>query len=286
MDITKNNFFKTSDEVILYFEDVGEGSPILFIPGFMCTTKFWCKNVPKLSRSHRVITYDPRGYGRSFKSNHGNTIKRHALDVKELIDHLNLDDVMLIGWSTGGSVASAYCYYHNNYKLKSLGLLDAPLFPYSAESWNGHGCRNYNVDKWLMNMMRDWSANPEQYFNDFVLRVFGEDCSHEDRQWIIEELRRLPIWIGMELHMDYCHTDAVKMLEYVSVPTIIYAGNSPAYPLEMSRSYLPHLHTKTEFHSFLEGGHVLFFKEHEKFNRITLEFLERLENNTDEKGDN
>ena len=135
-------------------------------------------------------------------------------------------------------------------------------------------------------MMRDWTSNPEQYFSDFVLRVFGEDCPEEDRLWIIEELRRLPVWIGMELHMDYCHTDAVKMLESVTVPTIIYAGNSTAYPQSMSHSYIPHLHTKTEFHVFSYGGHVLFYKEYEKFNQITLKYLENLEANDKPKGDN
>lgn len=270
------HFFKTSDEVILYYEDVGEGKPIVFVPGYMCTTEFWRRNVPELSKSYRVITFDPRGYGRSFKSNHGNTIKRHAEDIKELIDHLKLEDVMLIGWSTGGSVVSAYCHYHNNYKLKGLGLLDAPLFPFSPESWNGHGCHGYNIDKWIQSMMLDLISNPEKYYNDFVNRVFGLDCPEEERTWITAELKKTPVWIGAELHMDYCHTDAVKMLESVAVPTIIYAGNSPAYPLSMSQSYMDHLHVPTEFHPFMEGGHVLFYKEYKKFNQVTLEFLKKL----------
>ena len=90
MKITADNFFTTSDGIHIYFEDRGSGLPIVMVPGFLCTTKFFEKNAEVLSKEFRVITMDPRGQGNSSKTCQGNTIRRNAQDIKELIDHLGL----------------------------------------------------------------------------------------------------------------------------------------------------------------------------------------------------
>lgn len=66
-------YLKTSDRAYLYYEDCGEGEDtILLVPGHMCTTKFYQKNVPALAKNHRVVTFDSRGFGNSSKPLHGN----------------------------------------------------------------------------------------------------------------------------------------------------------------------------------------------------------------------
>ena len=97
MKITADNFFTTSDGIHIYFEDRGSGLPIVMVPGFLCTTKFFEKNAEVLSKEFRVITMDPRGQGNSSKTCQGNTIRRNAQDIKELIDHLGLEHVVLLG---------------------------------------------------------------------------------------------------------------------------------------------------------------------------------------------
>jgi len=60
---------------------------------------------------------DPRGQGNSSKSTGGNTLKCHAQDIKELIEHLNLEDVVLLGWSLAASVLVTYAKEFNQYRL-------------------------------------------------------------------------------------------------------------------------------------------------------------------------
>ena len=55
--------------------------PIVMVPGFLCTTKFFEKNAEVLSKEFRVITMDPRGQGNSSKTCQGNTIRRNAQDI-------------------------------------------------------------------------------------------------------------------------------------------------------------------------------------------------------------
>ncbi len=49
----------------------------------------------------RVIALDPRSQGDSEKTPEGNYLERHAQDIKELIEHLGVQDVLLLGWSNG-----------------------------------------------------------------------------------------------------------------------------------------------------------------------------------------
>ena len=136
-------YLKTSDRAYLYYEDCGEGEDtILLVPGHMCTTKFYQKNVPALAKNHRVVTFDSRGFGNSSKPLHGNDVERHADDIKELIDYLDLHNVILIGWSLSGSVVVTYTHKYQAYRMKALGILDGCLFPFSPESWNSYNSRN------------------------------------------------------------------------------------------------------------------------------------------------
>ena len=121
-------YCKTSDRAYIYYEDRGQGEDtILFVPGHMCTTKFYQKNVETLAKNHRVVTMDNRGFGNSSKPLQGNDIERHADDIRELIDYLNLEQVTLVGWSLSGSIVVTYAHKYEGYRLKALGLLDLSL---------------------------------------------------------------------------------------------------------------------------------------------------------------
>ena len=63
---------------------------------------------------------DPRGQGNSSKTCQGNTIRRNAQDIKELIDHLGLEHVVLLGWSLASSIVVSYAAEFEQYKLNGL----------------------------------------------------------------------------------------------------------------------------------------------------------------------
>ncbi len=149
----KSNFFTASDGAVLYYEDRGNGVPFLLMPGFLATTKFFEKNIEVLAEKYRVIVFDPRGQGRSAKVCSGNTMERNALDIRDLIEHLRLEDVILGGWSMGSSVVVSYASMMQEAHLKGIILIDGSLFPMSPDGWNKHRSRDYNVDNWLENYM-------------------------------------------------------------------------------------------------------------------------------------
>ena len=96
--------FTTNDGVSIHYEIQGTGKTLVMLHGWDQSAKAFCNNVPALAETYQVITVDLRGHGESGKPSYGYRISRLAMDVKQLLDALELEDVTLLGWSMGCSV--------------------------------------------------------------------------------------------------------------------------------------------------------------------------------------
>lgn len=90
---------------LTHFESVGHGSPILFIHGLGSSTRDWERQVGVFSNSHQVVTIDLRGHGQSGKPQGRYSIEQFSNDVAELMRHLEIGPVTVVGISLGGMVA-------------------------------------------------------------------------------------------------------------------------------------------------------------------------------------
>lgn len=270
----KSGYFITSDGAHIYYEDRGRGDPIIFLPGHMCTTKFFSRNASYFEKTNRVICIDSRGFGNSTKPLHGNSIARHAKDVKELIDYLELDNVTLLGWSLSGSVILTYSHLYHDYQLKGIGLIDCCLFPFSPDEWNTYNSKNYNMDDWNHKYI-PWYTDIDLYLDTFVNRV-GEHLTGDEQRMVRDEIIKTPPWIGFALHSDWCHTNAVSLLGQLTVPAIIFSGSSSGHGYEMGRYYVKQLSVYSELHEFNTGGHMLFYVEAERFNMLLKSFIKQI----------
>src|SRR4051794_10142945 len=89
----------------LYYESHGEGEPLVLIPSTAFAANVWEPyQVPELSRALRVITFDPRGCGRSSHPTSMYTIEQMACDVVELLHHLKIEAAHVLGHSMGGRI--------------------------------------------------------------------------------------------------------------------------------------------------------------------------------------
>ncbi|WP_299599186.1 alpha/beta hydrolase [uncultured Tateyamaria sp.] len=95
--------FQTSDGLSLYFEDHGEGLPLLCLPGLTRTTQDFQYIAPHLPPC-RLIKMDYRGRGQSQWDDkwQNYTLPVEVRDVMELMDHLSLSGVAILGTSRGG----------------------------------------------------------------------------------------------------------------------------------------------------------------------------------------
>ena len=275
---TKENFFRTSDGLYLYFEDTGGVlRPLILIPGFSASTKIFHRSVPVLAEHYRVITMDPRGHGRSMKVAGNNRLDRMALDIKELIDHLKLENVILIGHSLGGSQVAHYAVKCQEYKLSGIILADATLYGFSDAEWNHHQANHYNIDGWLKRMetyMMSPELQAENAYNN------STQLEEEDRQILKEGIQALPPFCAMEYHLDTYHTDNMTPLAKRSIQVgvmVTHSGYHDAWESgheaikRLTNSPLPVLY------EFFSGDHMFPVLEAEKFNNCILDFVQQVE---------
>jgi pimeloyl-ACP methyl ester carboxylesterase len=93
-----------SDRRDLYYEELGEGVPILLIHPSGATASTWGSAVEKLARIGRVIAYDRRGYARS-GGEPGRSISAHTADAAAILDSLQTPPAVVVGTSAGAAIA-------------------------------------------------------------------------------------------------------------------------------------------------------------------------------------
>lgn len=105
--------FITSDGLSLHYEDTGTGQPLLCLAGLTRNTRDFDFLAPHMTHL-RMIAMDYRGRGQSDYAPDFNSysVPREAQDVIELLDHLGINRVTILGTSRGGLIAMALAAGH------------------------------------------------------------------------------------------------------------------------------------------------------------------------------
>jgi pimeloyl-ACP methyl ester carboxylesterase len=113
------------DGVPLFYRECGTGSPILFVHGMGGNADVWGEAFELLSRDHRVIAYDRRGFTRSRGAPVAD-VSRHREDAAALLQALDAAPATVVGWSSGGIVALDLAI-HSPRLVSGLVLEEPPL---------------------------------------------------------------------------------------------------------------------------------------------------------------
>ena len=91
----------------------GATAPLVFVHGWLLSRHYWKPVVERLAAHHQCLAYDLRGFGDSTlpavglqpRSPRGYSLAAYAEDLHQLLEHLGLSEVWLVGHSLGGSIA-------------------------------------------------------------------------------------------------------------------------------------------------------------------------------------
>ena len=148
----------------VYYEEAGQGEPLVLIMGVGGDLQSWGLQVPALAKHFRVITFDNRGAGRTSAPDKPYSIVQMADDTVALMDHLGIAAANVVGWSMGGYIAQELALKHKA-RVKKLVLLT------TAPNIDGYG--EAVIDAWIgarrSNMSREhlarltacWLYSPE-----------------------------------------------------------------------------------------------------------------------------
>ena len=97
----------------IYFEEYGEGEPLIFLHGNNGSIEDFYQQIPFFAKHYRVIVLDTRGQGRSTDlTKTPYTYEVFSNDLFQIIQKLNLKKVNLVGWSDGGNTALIFNAQH------------------------------------------------------------------------------------------------------------------------------------------------------------------------------
>jgi non-heme chloroperoxidase len=116
----------TQDGTRIFYKDWGSGQPVVFSHGWPLSADDWdTQMLFFLQHGYRVIAHDRRGHGRSTQTSDGHDMDHYADDLAALSAHLDLQDAVHIGHSTGGGEVVHYIARHGESRVAKAVLISA-----------------------------------------------------------------------------------------------------------------------------------------------------------------
>lgn len=262
--------------VEIHYEDHGSGRPVVLIHGYPLDGNSWERQERELlANGYRVISYDRRGFGRSSQPAVGYDYDTFAADLNALLEHLDVADVALVGFSMGTGEVTRYLGTYGSSRVRKAVLLGAipPFLLKTAD--NPAGVDGEVFDGIKAAIAKDRYAYLEDLFNDFYnVDVFG-GSRISDRAWQASFV----VAAGASPSATYACVDSWLTdfrgdLERIDVPTLVVHGTEDRIlPIGATAERLPALIENVRLVRVEGGPHNIAWTHPEEVNRALLEFL-------------
>lgn len=273
--------FENGTPIELHIEDVGTGKPVVLIHGWPLSGRSWEKQVPALVEvGYRVITYDRRGFGQSSQPWSGYEYDTFAADLHKILEHLDLRDVTLVGFSMGGGEVSRYIGTYGTDRV-SKAVLAGAVPPYLYKTLdNPDGGFDDATIKGLQDGVK---ADRIAFLDNFTTNFFASG----DRTDLVSEAFRLynrdiAAFASPKGTLDciaaFSKTDFRADLDKFNVPTLIIHGDSDVIvPLEFSGQKAHERIPNSQLVVIKGGPHGFNTTHAEEFNTELIQFLKSTE---------
>ncbi|WP_243546508.1 alpha/beta fold hydrolase [Pseudodesulfovibrio tunisiensis] len=268
----------TTDRARLRVEIRGQGRPLVLLHGWTMSSRFWERQMQGLEKDFCLVAVNFRSHGNSTNTDNGHTMPRYAKDVRDIIDTLDLNGCLLMGWSMGGAAVLEYWNQFGGHRLDGIGLVESAPAPMCSEPWNTHRYRDHNAEA----MEADLDAmerSRDTYGRLFVSNMFLSGVApQQDMEWMLREHLKIPASSAAAIYADYARRDYLDVLPKVSVPALVAYGRSEhlCYGPGAGQFVADSLPNST-LALFDHSGHIPFYEDAEDFNRTVREFAATLD---------
>ena len=255
----------------LYYEDYGEDRTLVFLHGGTAGLRYFEPQLTELSTGYRTVAFDFRGHGRSAKTELGHTLPQHARDLHQLLDSLDLDDVVLVGWSMGAIVSWEYVEQFGTDRIRAMVDVDMEPSPLQRDGYD-HG--SYTVDG-LREALVGIQSEPWALLDREIDALLKEPPSRERRNMMFDEGSRTPPPIQAAMLLELLR-DYRGVLPEIDVPTLVCAGADEKWRSVAAVERVVELVPDARFELFEDSGHCPTIEEPERFNRALADFADSL----------
>jgi 3-oxoadipate enol-lactonase len=255
--------------VRLAYDDQGAGLPLVFLHAFPLNRSMWAPQIAALSMGFRTIAIDLRGHGESDAPLWNFSLDHYADDVRALLDHLTIEQAVLIGLSMGGYVGFAFSrkYAH---RLKALVLADTRAQADSQESRTGR----FHLAQTA------YSRGAEAVAETMLPKLLGPTSlrTKPDLAKLLRNIiHRTPIsGIVVDLMAMADRPDSVPHLHTITCPTLVVIGEedttTPFADAQLMASEIPGARLVV----IPAAGHLSNMEQPDVFNEVVKGFVEEM----------
>ena len=241
----------------MFYECHGTGPAVVFAHGAGGTHLSWWQQIPVFLEHFQCVTFDHRGFGRSRDVGDKPGQRSFVQDLRNLLDHLDIQKAALVGQSMGGWTALGFASSFPE-RVTALVMCDSP---------GGH--TNSEVDRLMAARSEDREAfaksfseqEPELAFLYEGIRRSTGDRTSDD-------------WSNLRRGLFSAPVDASRVIEN-EIPTLFVVGEEDSiFPPELIEAVHRDI-PGSELAIIPDAGHSVYFERPKVFNRLVKEFLKR-----------
>ncbi|MFL5470950.1 MAG: alpha/beta fold hydrolase [Gemmatimonadales bacterium] len=210
----------------IYYKDWGEGPAVTFSHGWPLNSDMWDGQMLFLVQNgFRTVALDRRGHGRSSQPSWGNDMDGYADDLAAVIEALDLNDVTVVGHSTGGGEVARYIGRHGTKRVARAVLIAAVPPLMLKTSANPEGLPIELFDSLRAALIQDRS----QCYRDFAPMFYGSNRpGAKVSQGVLDQFWLWSMQSGLKNSYEsikaFSETDFTEDLKKFDVPTLVLHG--------------------------------------------------------------
>lgn len=252
-------------------EVVGDGPAVVLIHEGICDSRMWDPQWESFPRSHRVLRYDLRGYGRSPI---GPGRFSNARDLIELVEQQGIASASLIGVSVGGRIALEVALARPEL-VEALVLVGSGLPNHdwsdemkAADEAEGAALERGDIDAAVEVTLRTWVDGPRRAPDDVDPAVRARVAEMQRRAYELQ----VPVWETAD--EELLVSDLPDRLSEIEAPTLVVVGEADVPDIHGIADRLMRELPNARRATIADAAHVPSMEHPREFDELVLGFLD------------
>ena len=260
----------------LYYQDLGDGQPVVLIHGWPMSHRMWESQVNVLTAAgFRCVAYDRRGFGDSGRPAGGYDYDTFASDLDDLMTALDLRDAVLVGFSMGGGEVARYLARHGGDRVAKAVLLGA-VPPFLLKTGDNPDGLDRSVFDGMVEGVRHDRIG---FLAGFLPNFYNWDQRPDGVSDDLLPWAKSLAWVASPVATQQCivafgTTDFRADLATIRVPTLIVHGDGDRIvPIDISSRKSAEIIRGSRFEVIPGAGHGFTATHADRLNGLLLDFL-------------
>ena len=248
----------------MHFAELGDttGSPIILLHGYSDSWFSFSTVLPLIPKTYRVFALDLRGHGMTDKPTTGYGMDEMAADVVAFMEHYRLENVTVIGHSTGGYVAQHVAAAAPE-RVVRLGLIATTTTPRAI---TGIG----DFDAFVRGLS---DPVPVDFIRDFQTSTIYRPLPADFVNGVVNESSRLPAHVWRGVMNGMLAMDSISGLTGAQISTMVLWGDQDTLMPRREQEAFVRMFPNVLFKVYRETGHALHWERPDEFVRDLVAFV-------------